>query len=999
MNRSESTKRYWRSIHDLEQTSEFKELQNNEFAGQIDQQWTTTSRRRFIQLMGASVALATATSCRWQEEKLLPLVDRDPGLNPGAPKSFASILDADGFAMGVKVTSFDGRPTKIEGNPLHAESLGATSTFAQAATLGLYDPDRSRLVIKHEGGSAVDKTAADFAGVTAAIAAKKGTGSNAVAVLAEPSASPSMLRMKEAFLKAFPQATWVDYSPIARDNEIEGCKLAFGLGARPYYNMSSAKIIVALDDDFLYEGPSALRLTREVTARRKPEAGWMNRIYAIESNFSLSGGFADHRLPLRSSAIGSFVQALSAKLSGGHAPALSAHGAEEMLTAIASDLNAHKGECIITCGPNQPAEVHAHVQALNMQLGAKGKTVNYMPALAAGSGMGAVKELVGKMNAGEITDLVMLGGNPVYDMPADLDFSLALSKVANSVHCGLYLDETSLKSTWHAPLAHDLEAWTDGTAANGVVSIGQPLINPLWGGLSALEVLSRLIGNAQSSLEIVKATSGLGNTAWRKALHDGIVAGTASKPKRVKVKGNLPVLNAPLEGLELNFTPHFAVRDGRFANLGWLQELPDPMTKLTWDNAALMSFATAERLGVKHETLVNLTVNGRSLEVAAYLMPGHADDSITLALGFGRTAAGHVAGLNDDDVETVGFDSYKLRGSDAMHSTTVSLSATNKPYRLATTQDHFAMDEIGTEGSQSRLPNLVKEASVGEYESNKTFAKHAADFWGDETTLWQELDSQKDTNHKWGMSIDLSACTGCGSCTIACQSENNISVVGKEQVLRGREMAWIRLDRYFLGDAENPKAINQPISCAHCELAPCESVCPVAATTHSEEGLNDMVYNRCIGTRYCANNCPYKVRRFNYFNFNKDAALPGNEVLKMAANPDVTVRDRGVMEKCTFCVQRIERARIDTRNEDRSTDIPDGTIKTACEQACPANAIVFGDLLDTDSRVLKTQSQDRAYKLLVELNNKPRISFLARIRNPHPSLEAHAATEEVVNHG
>jgi molybdopterin-containing oxidoreductase family iron-sulfur binding subunit len=334
-----------------------------------------------------------------------------------------------------------------------------------------------------------------------------------------------------------------------------------------------------------------------------------------------------------------------------------------------------------------------------------------------------------------------------------------------------------------------------------------------------------------------------------------------------------------------------------------------------------------------------------------------------------------------------------------MHSTTASLTATNKSYRLATTQDHFAMDEIGTEGSQSRLPNLVKEASLGEYEHNKNFAKHAADFWGDEKTLWQELDSQKDTNHKWGMSIDLSACTGCGSCTIACQSENNISVVGKEQVLRGREMAWIRLDRYFLGDAENPKAINQPINCAHCELAPCESVCPVAATTHSEEGLNDMVYNRCIGTRYCANNCPYKVRRFNYFNFNKDAALPGNEVLQMAANPDVSVRDRGVMEKCTFCVQRIERARIDTRNEDRSTDIPDGTIKTACEQACPANAIVFGDLLDTDSRVLKTQSQDRAYKLLVELNNKPRISFLARIRNPHPSLEAHAATEEVVNHG
>ena len=999
MNPSESTQRYWRSIHDLEQTPEFAAMQNNEFAGETTQEWTTTSRRRFIQLMGASVALATATSCRWKEEKLLPMVDRDPGLNPGAPKSFASILDSDGFAVGVKVTSFDGRPTKIEGNPLHPESLGATSTFAQAATLGLYDPDRSRSVIQHQAGVAVDKTAADFAAVTAAIAAKQGAGGAGIAILAEPTASPSMLRLKEAVLQAFPQATWLDYSPIARDNEVAGCRLAFAVSARPHYNMSEAKIIVALDDDFLYEGPSALRLTREVTARRKPEAGWMNRIYAIESNFTLSGGFADHRLPLRSSEIGAFVQALSAKISGGTVPALSAAGAEAMLTAIASDLKANPGACILTCGPNQPPEVHAHVQALNVSLGAKGKTVNYMPALANNSGMAATKEFVAKMNAGGITDLVMLGGNPVYNMPADLDFAGALGKVANSVHLSLYLDETSLLSTWHAPLAHQLESWTDGATPTGVVSIGQPLINPLWGGLSATELLTRLLNNPQSSQEIVKATSGLGETAWRKALHDGIVAGTGAQPLRVKTRESLPALPAPLAGMELSFIPHFAVRDGRYANLGWLQELPDPMTKLTWDNAALISFATAARLGVKHETLMNLSVDGRSLEVAAYLMPGHADDAITLPVGFGRTAAGHVAGLNDDNVETVGFDSYKLRGSTSMFIAAVSVTATNLSYRLATTQDHFAMDEIGTEGSQSRLPSLVKEATASEYASNSKFAKHAADFWGDETTLWQELDSQKDTNHKWGMAIDLSSCTGCGSCTIACQSENNISVVGKEQVLRGREMGWIRLDRYFLGSAENPKAINQPINCAHCEMAPCESVCPVAATTHSEEGLNDMVYNRCIGTRYCANNCPYKVRRFNFFNFNKDAAQEGNEVLKMVANPDVTVRDRGVMEKCTFCVQRIERARINTRNVDRSTHIEDGVIKTACEQACPANAIVFGDLLDKDSRVLKAQSQDRAYKLLVELNNKPRISFLARIRNPHPSLEAHEVTEEVVNHG
>lgn len=999
MNPSDNTKRYWRSVEDLAQSPEFLELQNNEFAGQLDQDWSNTSRRRFIQLMGASVALATATSCRWEEEKLLPLVDREPGRKPGSPKSFASILDNDGFAVGVKVTSYDGRPTKIEGNPQHSDSLGATSTYAQAATLGLYDPDRSRYVIHHEAGAANDRTAADRDSLLAGLAAKhKGNGAK-LAVLSEPSASPSQLRLKEAFLKAYPKATWVDYSPIGRDSEVEGCELAFGAAARPYYRLADAKVIVTLDDDCLQEGPSALRLTREVAARRKPEAGWMNRIYSVEANFSMTGGFADHRLRLRSREMGGFLTALRAKLFGGTAPALSNPKADAFLSALAGDLKANPGAAVLTCGPTQPAAVHAHVQAINAELGAVGKTVDYMPPMAVGSGMAKVKELVGRMSEGQVEDLVILGGNPVFDMPADLNFDIALNKVTNSVRLGLYLDETSAKCSWHIPQAHELEAWTDGRATDGTQSIGQPLINPLWDGLSVTETLSHLLGAPQKSMDIVKASVGLSGMAWRKALHDGVVAGTAASPLKVRTRKGLPEMPADVDGLELRFIPHFSIRDGRYANLGWLQELPDPMTKVTWDNAALISFATAERLGIEQETLIKLEVDGRELEVAAYLMPGHADDSITLQVGYGRTAAGHVAGLNDDRIESVGFNSYALRGADSMGIATVKATPTGKAYRLASTQDHFAMDDIGHSGSQSRLPNLVKEADLPKYESDPTFAKHAADFWGDEMTLWKELDPMKDTNHRWGMSIDLSACTGCGSCTVACQSENNISVVGKEQVLRGREMAWIRLDRYFLGDAEDPKAINQPINCAHCELAPCESVCPVAATTHSEEGLNDMVYNRCIGTRYCANNCPYKVRRFNYFNLNKDAAQPGNEVLMMAANPEVSVRHRGVMEKCSFCVQRIERARIETRNVDRDTNIPDGTVVAACEQACPADAIIFGDLMDEESRVLEAQKQDRAYKLLVELNNKPRVSFLARIRNPHPALASHEAAEEVVHHG
>ena len=995
MNRSASTKRYWRSLNDLGQTTEFKKLMANEFQSEPEEEWTQTSRRRFLQLMGASVALATA-SCRWDQEKLLPVVSRSPGVVPGSPRAFATILNKDGFAEGVMVTSFDGHPTKIEGNTGHPESLGATSPTAQAATLGLYDPDRSRSAASYDAGVESEASNDAFA---AALGGIKSSGAGAkVAVLGEPTTSPSYARMKAAFLKAHPSTTWVDDSATQRTAEVEGCRLAFGQDARPYYSMTNAKIIIALDDDFLSEGPSAVRLTKETAAKRKPNNEWMSRIYSVESNFTVTGGFADHRLPMRSSDIASFVAALSTKMSGGSAPGLSAKGADAFLDAIVDDLKHHHGAAVITCGPTQPAEVHAHVAALNVQMGAVGQTVNYLPATAVGSSMEEVKALVGKMNDGEIDNLVILGGNPVFTMPADLEFAAALGKVTSSMHLSEYRDETSRKCSWHMPMTHDLEAWNDGLAADGTRSIGQPLIAPLWKGISACEMISMMLGKNESSMDIVRQTSGLSDDAWHNALLDGVIAGTSATALKVST-GSLPELPTASDGMELRFVPHFAIRDGRYANLGWLQELPDPMTKLTWDNAALMSFATGKRLGVNHEGMVKLDVNGRSLEVAVYLMPGHADDSITLAYGYGRTDAGHVAGLNDDAIETVGFNTFSLRGSEAMHVAAVNVTAASGHYKLATTQDHFAMDAIGAEGTQERLPEMVKEGSLAEFKKDPQFAKAAADFWGSETTLWRELDQDKVTDHKWGMSIDLASCTGCGNCTIACQAENNVAVVGKEQVLRGREMAWIRMDRYFLGDVENPTAINQPINCAHCELAPCESVCPVAATTHSKEGLNDMVYNRCIGTRYCANNCPYKVRRFNFFNFNKDAAKEGNEVLQMAANPDVTVRSRGVMEKCSFCVQRIERARIDTRNANRETRIKDGVVQVACEQVCPADAITFGDLLDKDSRVLKTQADDRAYKLLPELNNKPRISFLARIRNPHPSLETAMVSEEAVSHG
>ena len=986
MNPSEPTTRYWRSLNDLEQTSEFKEMMSKEFPEGAEEGITTTSRRRFLQLMGASVALASATSCRFEKENLLPQANRKASDVPGKPKSFATIYNEGGFATGLMLTSFDGHPTKVEGNPNHSASLGATTAIAQAATLGLYDPDRSREVASYTDGNETDSSIEAFkTAVVAKIIAAKANGGAGLGFIAEATASPSELRMRKAMQASFPKSRWLTYSPVANNNEVAGCNLAFGVSARPYVSMANAKVIVALDDDFLSEGPSAVRLSKEVSAHRKPEGKWMSRIYSAESNFSITGGFADHRKPVRSSDIAGFVNSLNEALSG-------AHSDDKFIAAIVEDVKNFSGSVVFTCGAHQPAEVHAHVAAMNSKFA--GDHVKYYPAAVVGDSMQATGEFIDAMNSGKISNLVMFGGNPVYDMPANFKFADALANVETTTHVSLYRDETSKKCNWHVAQSHSFEHWCDGASPDGLVAIGQPLIDTIFNTTSHIELMSVMIGENASSKDIVQATQSFSNDD----LHAGYIKGSASRAMAVGAPKSLPKLSNFDNDFELRFMPSFALGDGRHANMGWLQELPDPMTKLTWDNAALISFKTAEAKGIKHGSMLKLTTAAGTLDVAAYLMPGHADNAITLALGYGRTSAGHVAGLDDDEVNSEGFDSYKLRGSDEMNIAAVKVEVTSAMHLLATTQDHFAIDAIGRKGMEDRLPSLVREGTLDQYNANHDFAKEAPDFWDKDDSLFLERGESKTPAHRWGMAIDLSSCTGCGTCTIACQSENNIAVVGKTEVLRGREMAWIRMDRYFLGTAENPTAINQPVGCQHCELAPCESVCPVAATTHSSEGLNDMVYNRCIGTRYCSNNCPYKVRRFNFFNYNEDTELVGNEVMKMVNNPDVTVRSRGVMEKCSMCVQRIERVRIDSRNEDRDLHIEDGEIKMACEQACPSNAIVFGDIDDEDSRVSKAQANNRAYKLLAELNNKPRVSYLARVRNPSPLL-VEAQSEEVVSHG
>ncbi len=1008
MNQSASTQRYWRSLNDLAKTPEYQDLVSKEFPAGPEEEWTTSSRRRFLQLMGASIALGTAASCRMDKEHLLPVKQRDEDHVPGKPLYYAGAMELGGWSQPLLLTSYEGRPTKVEGNPEHPESRGASTIWAQASILGLYDPDRSRLPL-HEG---VDADWSSFETFALAhfreLKAKQGEG---LAVLAIPSRSPAFRRAAAAFRKFFPRALWTEWEPLHSDSEDAGCLAALGKSVRPRYLLADARAILALDDDLLHMRPDSTRLAREYAAHRKPESGWMNRLWSVEPVFTVTGAAADHRLPLRRAQVGAFLALLEAKLVEkglqhpqatavrDGTPRLEAPGLAKFADAVADDLLANRGACVISVGAAQPAAVHARAQRLNVLLGAQGKTVQYLPAAEPDAGATALASLVEAMRGGKLSTLVTLGGNPVYDAPADLDFAGALGAVATRIHLGLYAEETAASSTWHLPQAHFLETWGDGLASDGSHLVSQPMIEPIWGGRSVIEMLTLLMGNAREGMAMVRESVGGSDVAWRKAVHDGFTAAGAAKAETVEAR-NLPsaafdeasLASAPGNGaLELNFAPCTKVWDGRFANSGWLQELPDPIAKITWGNVAFLSYKTAEALGVVNEEVIHLEAGGRSLEIVACTIPGAADGQLTVQLGYGRGAAGHVAGLNDDWVETVGFDSYKLRANaSAWTMAGARVTGTGVQQRIASTQDHHMIDAIGLEGRSERVGDLVRETSQEEFVKNPDFAKRAADFWDKDASLFEE--KHGDGTHRWGMAVDLSACTGCSACTIACQSENNIAVVGREQVLKGREMHWIRMDRYFQGDVANPLAVHQPVACQQCELAPCESVCPVAATVHSSEGLNDMVYNRCVGTRYCSNNCPYKVRRFNFFNFRKDHKKPGNEVMFMAQNPEVTVRSRGVMEKCTFCVQRIQTARVQAKVEERP--MRDGDIRTACQQVCPTGAIVFGDLADSNSAVTKAHANSRAYSMLAELNNKPRNRYLARIRNPHPSLELPVLTAE-----
>jgi molybdopterin-containing oxidoreductase family iron-sulfur binding subunit len=1003
---------YWRSLEELADTPEFRTYVDREFPSQASEFTDPAGRRQFLKLMGASLALAGVSACtRQPQERIVPYVRQPEEIVPGRPLFFATAMPLGGFGQPLLAENHMGRPTKLEGNPEHPASLGATDVHSQAAVLTLYDPDRSRNII----GRGEVRTWTTFATtLQAAINAQHGTQGQSLRLLTEPVTSPTMLDQIEQLRALFPNMKWHQWDPVF------GAPQGGAPAEAAVYQFAKADVVVSLDADFLGFGPAAVRYSKDFASRRRigTPQDQQNRLYVAEPVPTVTGAKAEHRVAVKAREI----QALAAALAGAVGAGGGAQGAaipdqaQRWVQAAANDLKAHAGRSAVVAGPEQPAAVHAMARAMNDALTNTGSTVSYLPPIAASpaDGTRSIAELVADMNAGQVELLVILGANPVFTAPADLNFTAALDKVPMRMHMGLYQDETAELCHWHVPEAHFLETWGDVRSFDGTASLIQPLVAPLYDGRNPLEILSIMNGApGMPAMEIVKSywtkvfDGGVpGVTArdrsgqpfasadalWRTALHDGFIASTSMIPEFVAASaGAAPprpadgaVTPAPAQaaaqaqppaappnptGMEILFRPDPYVLDGRFINNGWLQELPRPLSKITWDTAAFLSVRTAERLGVGRGDILEIAYNNRVARLPVWVMPGTADDVVVVHFGYGRRRTGRVG-------TGLGTDTFVLRTSAApWFDGGVQVTATGDTYVLASTQNHFAMEHrhpvrVVTADELRRNPGAV--AAQGPNRPPPEMSLHGTG----------EHPHSRGAQHRWAMAIDLNACTGCSACIIACVAENNIPVVGKSQIERSREMHWIRVDTYFAGDPAAPEATyHQPVPCMHCETAPCEPVCPVAATVHSDEGLNDMVYNRCVGTRYCSNNCPYKVRRFNFMLYS-DFSTPE---LVGQRNPDVTIRSRGVMEKCTYCVQRINHARQDAKTTGQP--IRDGDIRTACQQVCPSDAIVFGDLNDPQSAVVRLKSQERNYGLLEDLNTRPRTTYLAVVKNPNPELD------------
>jgi MoCo/4Fe-4S cofactor protein with predicted Tat translocation signal len=981
-------KKYWRSIDELAGTPEFDEAVQREFPSAAQEWVDPVSRRGFMKLMGASMALAGLAGCTKQpDEPIYPYIKQPEDLILGKPNFFASAHPFVTGAIPVLVKSDEYRPIKVDGNPEHAYNRGSSDVFTQGMLLDLYDPDRSQRVTYRGENSSWADFAQKFG--DAVSATKDGTG---VYFLSATVTSPTLARQWQEVQKAYPKAKLVQYDPA-----IAGTALASGV--TPRYELADADVLVSLDADFLSGAtyPGFHKLVREYATRRK-DPSKLNRVYAVESSPTTTGLKAEHRLGLRASEIPAFAAALAQAVgaSGPQSPSYSwTDEQQKFLTALAKDLKGHAGRSAVIPGLYQDTSVAASALAINQALGNVSKTVivpaqplNPLPS----DQLGDFKSLVSDLNAGKVQWLVILNANPIYTAPADLNFADAFNKAETVVHLGSRVDETGQVSHWHIPAAHALESWSDARSYDGTVSIVQPLIEPLYGGRTAHEVLQMLLSEPMvSAHDAVRETwkpviKGDFESGWRKALHDGWIENTAFETKAggdTSFKGQVPA-PAPKDALEIIFRPDPNVYDGRWSNVGWLQELPKPVTNLSWDNAAIVSGAMLTKLGIEEDDIVELSVGGKTVKAPVVVAPGHPENSVTVYMGYGREFAGRVGSGQ-------GFNAYLIRTSDAPFYATGSIKKVDGKWGVAITKSHY-QDHRGAAAGGSGKPNeslegvealsqergIIRYATLDEYKQNPGFANEGHETTNMGTSLFPNW-VYKD--NAWGMSIDMNSCTGCNACVVSCYAENNIPVVGKQQVRIGRMMQWLRIDTYFEGDLAAPKAHFQPMLCQHCENAPCEEVCPVGATVHSPEGLNMMIYNRCVGTRYCSNNCPYKVRRFNFLLYSDYET----ESLKLMRNPDVSVRSRGVMEKCSYCVQRIQEVKITADKENRA--ILDGEIQTACQQACPAQVITFGNINDKNSRVAKLRNDERTYQVLADLNTRPRTTYVAAVINPNSELE------------
>jgi MoCo/4Fe-4S cofactor protein with predicted Tat translocation signal len=1027
---------FWRSLDQLADTDEFKQFLEDEFPDRRPDWMEPAKRRTFLKIMGASLGLAGLAGCAKQPpEYIVPYVREPEDFVPGKPLFFATAMEMGGYATGLLVESHLGRPTKVEGNPDHPSSVGAADYFNQASVLTLYDPDRSQVTTYNTHPSSWVNFEIAVASQRAAMMTN---GGGSLRILTETVLSPTLASQLNAVLKAMPNAKWHQYEPAARVGSTAGAMAAFGKPVNTIYAFDKADVVVSLDSDFLGCGCGNLRYAADFTSRRhirtndkrsqKPkedrQEGYQpgpaapyrnqaathteedksppenvsqveaegipvsqvtqNRLYVVEPAPSNTGGMADHRYPLQSGQIVTFARMLASAVGAGGAGAAGGDTsvpAFKDVAAIARDLKAHSGASIVIAGEFQPPEVHALAHAMNAALGNVGKTVMYTDPIEAKpvDHIQDLRELVGDMNGGKVEALFILGGNPVYNAPIDLDFKSAMSKVRWIAYLSLYENETSEHCNWNIPAAHFLESWSDTRGHDGTVSIVQPLIAPLYDGKTAHEIMAVLTQQpASSPYQIVKqnwSSQKAGadfESNWQTWVHDGIIPNTAAAAtagSAPAAKAPAPAQNASPNGIEVNIRPDATIWDGAWANNAWLQEMPKPITTMTWDNAIWIGPETAQRLGLKDGDMAQVDYRGHAVTGGVHLVPGHAKDAVTIHLGYGRTRCGHI-GYN------IGINAYLLQTSDAPGG--------GYGGEIKKVGGHYAFASVQhTQSMEEREP--IRIATIDEYKKNPEFANEED---AKPQPKWMTLyPDYKYEGYKWGMSIDLNACVGCGACVIACQAENNIAVVGKDQVSRGRHMHWIRVDRYFRTEQakgvtwENPEMYFQPVPCMMCENAPCELVCPVAATVHSGEGLNQMVYNRCVGTRYCSNNCPYKVRRFNFYlysDWDTQSYFP-------MRNPNVTVRSRGVMEKCTYCIQRINAGKIEAEKQNRR--VADGEIVPACVQTCPTRAIVFGDINDPKSEVAQQKAQTRNYSLLEDLNVRPRTTYLGRLRNPNPEIE------------